>query len=440
MTTLQALADRKYLTLDMLWQSNLAAQARALYDQGITHARAIIYHMIHDLDQPPVCTCGAVLSWHDDRNQYRTYCSRKCSTQGTLSARQAQSLEQHGVAWPSQRPDFADKVAQTSQHKYGVAHYSQTQEFRSIQQRRHQQRRGSEKSRPIKHARRIPCTIINDPGDLEQRILDHFGNQGMRVQLHHGQIVFVDHALALEVQDLHAHTDEFYPDRYVHVNKLTQAQQQGITLWQFTDHEVLTAWPLIVSKISHALGLSQCRAARKLTIRYLSHREKQQFFRDNHLQGDVASSVNLALCDHDQPVMATAWGASRFQRRAHWELLRMSTWCGHHVQGGASRLFEYFVKHHVHAGQTLISYSHRRLSQGMVYGHLGMQFSHHTPPGYIYVRQGQPAGSRGQWQKHTLADKLEHYDPALTEHANMRAHGYYRYWDCGQSVFTFQQS
>ena len=43
--------------------------------------------------------------------------------------------------------------------------------------------------------------------------------------------------------------------------------------------------------------------------------------------------------------------------------------------------------------------------------------------------------SRIQFQKHKLKDKLETFDPNITEWENMKANGYDRIWDCGNMVF-----
>ena len=50
------------------------------------------------------------------------------------------------------------------------------------------------------------------------------------------------------------------------------------------------------------------------------------------------------------------------------------------------------------------------------------------------------AGTRYQFQKHTLQTKLENFNKDLTETENMKLNGYFRAWDCGQLVFTFTKN
>ena len=39
------------------------------------------------------------------------------------------------------------------------------------------------------------------------------------------------------------------------------------------------------------------------------------------------------------------------------------------------------------------------------------------------------------FQKHKLKNKLENFDPELSEWENMQVNGYDRIWDCGNMVF-----
>ena len=41
-----------------------------------------------------------------------------------------------------------------------------------------------------------------------------------------------------------------------------------------------------------------------------------------------------------------------------------------------------------------------------------------------------------KYQKHKLKDKLQIFDPNLTEWQNMQLNGYDRIWDCGNFVFV----
>ena len=44
---------------------------------------------------------------------------------------------------------------------------------------------------------------------------------------------------------------------------------------------------------------------------------------------------------------------------------------------------------------------------------------------------------RFQFRKNVLKDKLEVFDPKLTEYENMLNNDYYRIWDCGNLVYEW---
>lgn len=73
---------------------------------------------------------------------------------------------------------------------------------------------------------------------------------------------------------------------------------------------------------------------------------------------------------------------------------------------------------------------------GALYERLGFVYSHSTKPAYHYTKDYLRFENRVAYQKHKLKDKLEIFDPLLTEWQNMQANGYDRIWDCGNDVWT----
>ncbi len=58
-----------------------------------------------------------------------------------------------------------------------------------------------------------------------------------------------------------------------------------------------------------------------------------------------------------------------------------------------------------------------------------------SPPNYFYV-QGLKLHNRLEFQKHKLYNKLQYFDPKLSESENMFKNGYRKIWDCGNLVFV----
>lgn len=70
-----------------------------------------------------------------------------------------------------------------------------------------------------------------------------------------------------------------------------------------------------------------------------------------------------------------------------------------------------------------------------MYIQLGFELVANNPPAYFYVVDGVRK-HRWNYRKDALKTKLPRYDSSLTEHQNMKNHGYYRVWDCGTLKFS----
>ena len=281
--------------------------------------------------------------------------------------------------------------------------------------------------------------------ELEQKLYEYFLSKGIQVILNDRTAIgpkeidlfFPDFMIGVEINGGYWHTEQHRPNWKDHLNKLEFANNIGIDLMHFWDWEINDNWDLIVGKIEYKLGLSKKEYARKTKLKMISPAEKSAFLITNHIQGDCQSKINIGLFNEQgNLVMVGTFGKSRFDKKSNWELLRLASGIGISVTGGASKILSFFTKNYLESGEKLISYCQRRFGQGIVYNNLGFTKSHITDPGYIYVKRGLPEGSRLQWQKHKLKEKLPIFDEKLSAGDNMRINGYFRAWDCGQIVFT----
>ena len=256
-------------------------------------------------------------------------------------------------------------------------------------------------------------------------------------------LFFPDKKIAIEVNGCYYHSEKFDKHDQYHLSKTNDCNDIGIELLQFWDFELNDRWPQVINLINSKLGIGDRTYARKTSVKILSYSEKKKFIERNHLQGDVSSSVNLGLIDNnDQLIMVATFGKPRFTKKENMhELLRLCSLDGTQVVGGASKLMKHFIKTYMNINDTLISYCNRRYSIGNVYNKLGFELESVSPPGFFYInKQGNYAGSRYQWQKHLMKDKLVNFNPGLTAQQNMKNHGYNRVWDCGQYVFQLRKT
>jgi hypothetical protein len=113
-----------------------------------------------------------------------------------------------------------------------------------------------------------------------------------------------------------------------------------------------------------------------------------------------------------------------------YELLRFSNKLNTNVVGGASKLFNHFVKKYNPI--EVISYADRRWSKGDLYDKLGFNFDHNSNPNYWYII-GKNRKHRFGYRKDILIK--EGYDKNKTEHQIMLERGIYRIYDCGNILY-----
>jgi hypothetical protein len=101
-----------------------------IFPNTINNARQMLWHIINDTMEIPKCPiCSNDLSWHPDKRDYRKFCSNSCSAYGTAEISRKTSVEKYGVDHYSKTDEFKKSVKKTSIEKYGVDHYSKTDEF-----------------------------------------------------------------------------------------------------------------------------------------------------------------------------------------------------------------------------------------------------------------------------------------------------------------------
>jgi hypothetical protein len=246
--------------------------------------------------------------------------------------------------------------------------------------------------------------------------------------------------VGIELNGAYYHSERQGKTSEYHLNKTMLANHKNLLLLQFFDWEVFTKREVILDKINHVIGLNKKVGARTLTVVGLTKKEAASFFEKNHLQGKCGHSVAFGLANADGTILAAmSFGKSRYDKKYNWELLRFACADGIAVTGGASKLLKYFIKNNCTSGTSIVSYCNRRWSIGNLYTTLGFNYIKSSKPGYYYIkRNGEYAGTRLQFQKHMLADKLPIFDKSLSESDNMSANGYTKVWDCGQLVYELK--
>ena len=148
----------------------------------------------------------------------------------------------------------------------------------------------------------------------------------------------------------------------------------------------------------------------------------------------MSASVNVGLYHNDKLVSLLTFGKSRYNKKYDWEILRYVNRLGISITGGFAKMLKCFLNNY---SGSIVTYSDRRWFDGSVYESNGFLKIGTSEPGYYYVKRGTRF-NRLNFQKHKLQDKLETFDPSLTEWENMQLNGWDRIWDCGNSCFKLE--
>lgn len=246
--------------------------------------------------------------------------------------------------------------------------------------------------------------------------------------------------LAFEFDGLYWHSEIKKPDKRYHINKTKLCEEQGIQLIHIFEDEWIHKNDICKSRILNLLGKSERIFARKCVVEKVDKKTAKEFFIKNHIQGNVNSNIIYGLKYNGELVSAMSFGNYRknMGRNATdnaFEMLRFCNKIGHNVVGGASKLFNHFVKDN--NPNEIISYADRRWSMGKLYENLNFKFTHTSEPSYFYII-GDERKNRFGFRKDILISKYG-CSPNDTEHNFCLNKGWYRIYDCGTKVYKWEK-
>jgi hypothetical protein len=425
----------------------------------------------------------------NNRGQQSVFCSGGCAAKfKPLRDRVKQTCQtKYGGNAPASSQTILEKIRKTCLERYGADNYGSTDECVEKMKRTNQKLYGvdwsfqrldvKEKCQKLSNDQ---YTYLNDPHNMRDR-LESIGAYAMaeEIQVHittiykylskHGimtkdnkpvssvennlinwieefytgdivcnsrtiippyelDIYLPDENIAIEYNGVYWHLEQQGKTRNYHLNKTLQCRSKNIQLYHIFSSDNLDIWK---SVLLNRLGKSKTIYARKTGVVELDSKEVKEFCDLHHLQGGVYGSLNYGLLYNSSIVAVMNFCKSRFNR-ADYELLRFCTSPGYRVVGGASKLLAYFRLSNT---GSIVSYANLRWSNGKLYEALGFKLLHRSTPNYFYTKDCYTLYSRNRFQKHMLKDKLESFDPDLTEYENMLNNGYDRIWDCGNLVY-----
>lgn len=302
---------------------------------------------------------------------------------------------------------------------------------------------------PASHVSGNGCKMCNDKSSYEDEIefwlkqynIKYERRDYSKITPFELDFVLEDYNLAIEVNGVYWHSDLMGKDRTYHLNKTKKCNKAGLRLIHIFENEFVNNKNIVLSKISHILGLNSKKIyARKCNIKEIGKETKTAFLNKYHLQGSSGSSVNLGLYYRNRLVGVMTFCKNRKSLGksnidGEWELSRYATVSSFAVVGGAGKLLKYFEKNW--SPQKITSYADKRWSAGNLYKTLGFDRLKDSKPNYWYFYKNNKTKlyHRFKFRKSELPRLLDNFDPKLTEWENMINNDWNRIWDCGNMVF-----
>ena len=262
--------------------------------------------------------------------------------------------------------------------------------------------------------------------------------------------------IAIEFDGLYWHSElQGEKDKDYHLKKTKACENKGIHLIHIFENEWTRKRDIVKSRLRHILGASNQTPiyARKCSVKEIGNDQKKEFLENHHIQSAGRSKVKLGIFHGEffnsrlVGVMtfgtpSVAQGHKEDKRGEQWEMKRFAL--SRPVVGGAGKLFKHFTRN-FDCGKVK-TYADRRWSTKLdnVYEKIGFEHVGSSEPNYYYFRREKGASQelkhRFNFRKNVLDEKLDSFDPSLTEWENMQRNGYDRIWDCGHLKYRWTRN
>ena len=237
------------------------------------------------------------------------------------------------------------------------------------------------------------------------------------------------------------HSEKFGKDKNYHLEKLNEANKNGIRLVQIFEDEFSNHKELVFAKIKRLLGC--CNDLKRVYARncYVTEIDTElakRFLNRCHIQGFAKSTVYLGLKRRDNCYPLVAVMTFTKNGDGKWNLTRYAADKDMIVCGGGGKLFKYFIRNY--PVKNVVTFADRRWTvseDDNLYTKIGFKLDKVTNPDYRYV-----FGSDGiryhkfNFRKNTLSKKYG-LPISMTESEMTASIGAYRIWDCGLYRYVY---
>jgi len=247
-------------------------------------------------------------------------------------------------------------------------------------------------------------------------------------------IVLKKTKVAIEYNGLRWHSTKFRKKEY-HNEKTQLTNKSGYRLIHIWEDDYLKNPTKTLQWLKAVLGFGKKEkiGARKCTVEIVSSKEAKTFQNEYHIQGSANGTIHLGL--KYQGVLVSI--ASYIRKGSGvYDLTRFTNKPKFQIIGGYQRLEKAFLNQTPEC-KTIITFADLSWidSTNNTYERNGFKKVKTLAPDYKYVVNGKRKHKFGYRHK-GMKNKLELYDPNLTEKENMKANNIYRIYDCGKIKYS----
>ena len=395
------------------------------------------------------------------------------------------NLDRYGAEWYCQSSDFKEKKKETNIERYGVDHHTKSSDYNekiklmniekhgvdNIQKSEIYRKKtydiaknpfyikyidsslslfncdcGNEHTFEIyvdnyikRNKENNPlCTIchpISAKSSIKEKVLYEFIESTYSGEIIPGyrdgleiDIYLPELKLGFEFNGLYWHSNK-YKEKSYHIDKTNYFLDKEIRIVHIWEDDWIFRREIVESQISNLVSNKNIKIfARKCNIAEVDTKESSSFLEENHIQGKVNSSLKLGLYHNGKLVSLMTF--DHFEGRHlipdnEWNLNRFCSSKNTNVVGGASKLFEHFIKNY--KPSRVISYADRDWSIGNLYYKLGFKKIGESLPDYKYLVDGR--------RVHKSRYKKTKTKTTLTESRYAIENNMLKIYDCGKIKF-----
>lgn len=260
-------------------------------------------------------------------------------------------------------------------------------------------------------------------------------------------IYLPDYKLAIEYNGLFFHSDDMKTDNY-HLEKTNDCIKHDIQLIHIFEDEFIYKKEIVYSRLRNLLGKSLTKIyARKTKIGILTSKIANEFYLNNHIQGETKGETHIGLYYGDgiidELISVMSFSLPRKvtgkinENNGTYELIRFCNKINTNVIGGASKLLKFYIKNF--KPLNIYSYADKRWSKGNLYEKIGFELSHESKPSYFYIKKLKRLHRR-EFQKHILVSKYDCPKNVAARYFTKNVLGMNRIYDCGTYVYKLSIS